>query len=85
MKCTVCGTSIDSIEEIVDKKWTFYFFDGKDEHGPLCPSCSELLLSMAQDGEYELKEEYKGKIAYDDQIEYDEENLEQVDLGFILN
>jgi hypothetical protein len=87
MKCTVCGASIDSIEDIVDNDWTFCFFDGEDEHGPLCPSCSEMLLSTAQDGEYEVKEEYRGKIVYDDEIDRDDEEdpLDQVVLGFILN
>jgi hypothetical protein len=88
MKCTVCKTSVDSVENIIEDDWIFCFFDGKDEHGPLCPSCSDLLLQSDLDGDYELKEEFKGKIAYDDQLERDEDDeepLDQVVLGFILN
>jgi hypothetical protein len=87
MKCTVCRTSVDAVENVIDDDWIFCFFDGKDEHGPLCPSCSDLLLQPDLDGDYELKEEFKGKIAYDDQLEHDEEEepLDQVVLGFILN
>jgi len=87
MKCTICRTSISDIEDIIDEDWIFCFFDGEDEHGPLCPSCSDLFLFTAQDGEYELKEEYRGKIVYDDDMEKDDEEnpLDQVVLGFILN
>jgi hypothetical protein len=87
MKCTVCGTSVDAIEDIVDKGWIFSFFDGEDEHGPLCQDCSEFLLSKADDGEYEVKEEYRGKIVYDDQLDDDDEEdpMDQLVLGFILN
>mgnify|MGYP001193083556 CR=1 FL=1 len=85
MKCTVCGTSIDSVEDIIEDDWIFFFYDGEDEHGPLCPSCSDMILSPAQDGEYEVKEEYRGKIVYDDQLDNDDDQLEEVVLGFILN
>jgi hypothetical protein len=86
MKCTVCATSLDSIEDIVEKGWIFCFFDGEVEHGPICPDCSDFLLSMADDGEYEVKEEYRGKIVYDDQVDDDEDTpMDQLVLGFILN
>ncbi len=86
MICTICGTSIHSIEEVIEQDWIFYFFEGEDEHGPLCPSCSELLISIASDGAYELKHEYRGKIVYNDQLEsYDEDPFSDVVLGFILN
>ena len=60
MKCTICGTSINSIEDVLNDDWTYSFFDGDDEHGPLCPSCSDILLSMANDGEYELIRDISG-------------------------
>jgi hypothetical protein len=86
MKCTICGTSVESAEDADKGEWIFCFYDGEDEHGPSCPSCSDLLLSTAKDGEYELKNEYRGKIIYDDNLEHEEEDpLEQVVLGFILN
>ncbi len=85
MKCTICGTSINSVEDVLNEDWTFSFFDGEDEHGPLCPSCSAILLSMANDGEYELKREYKGKIIFNDQLEFIEDDPMSLLLGYILN
>ena len=86
MKCTICGISIKSIEEVFEEDWIFSFFEGDEEHGPLCPSCSDRLICIAQDGVYELKEEYGGKIVYNDQLEqYDDDPLDDVVLGFILN
>ena len=86
MKCTICGTSADSVEDIIDEDWIFCFYDGNDEHGPLCSSCSDLFLSSDEEGDYELKEEFRGKLMYDDQLDHeDEEPVDQVVLGFILN
>jgi len=87
MKCTICGISINSIEEVFEDDWIFCFFDGEEEHGPLCPSCSDLLLYIAHDGEYALKKEYRGKIVYDDQVEIidSDDPLTDMVLGFILN
>ena len=74
------------MEEIFDEDWIFYFFDGEEEHGPVCPSCSDLLIYIAQDGEYTLKKEYKGKIVFNDQVEIlNDDPLTDVVLGFILN
>ena len=62
------------------------FFEGESEHGPLCPSCAETLTSISPDGEYELKDEFKGKIVYNDYVErYEKGPLDDVILGFILN
>ena len=86
MVCTICGISINSIEEVLEQDWIFCFFDGDEEHGPLCPSCSEILLSIAQDGAYELKKEYRGKIVYNDELDmFEDDSLSDVILGFILN
>lgn len=86
MVCTICGLSIDSIEKVLKEDWVLYFFEGREEHGPVCPSCSELLIYIARDGVYELKKEFMGKIIYNDQFErYDDEPLDDVILGFILN
>jgi hypothetical protein len=87
MICTVCGLSINSMEEVSEKDWVLYFFEGEEEHGPVCPSCSELLIYIAQDGVYELKKEFKGKIVYNDQWEIPDPDSpdDDVVLGFILN
>jgi hypothetical protein len=86
MNCTICGVTADNIEDIVAENWTLSFFDGNDEHGPLCPACSEILIHMASDGEYELKREYHGKVIFNDQIEFmDDDPLGNIVLGYILN
>lgn len=86
MKCAICGISIDSVESMIEEDWISTFFEGDEEHGPLCPSCTDTLLNMAPDGEFELKEEYRGKIIYNDQVvTYEEEHMEEIVLGFILN
>ena len=85
MICTICGTSFDPKEEALEQEWIPLFFEGEEEHGPLCPSCSDILICIAQDGAYELKEEYKGKITYNDQIEGEDDHLYDIILGNILN
>jgi hypothetical protein len=69
MKCAICGIQIDSVDEAVEQGWTPYFFDGDKEHDPACPSCTETLLQMGEDGEMEIKEEYRGKLRYPDESE----------------
>ena len=86
MKCAICGMSIDSINELMDQEWVYSFFEGDEEHGPVCPSCSEKLICIAPDGEFELKEEFRSKIVYQDQVRhYEEDPMTDVILGFILN
>jgi hypothetical protein len=86
MNCTICGLSADNVEDLVAENWTLSFFDGNEEHGPLCPACSEILLHIASDGEYELKREYHGKVTFNDQIEILEvDPLCDIVLGYILN
>jgi hypothetical protein len=64
MKCSICGIQIDSVDEAVEEGWIPYFFDGDREHEVACPSCSETLLRQGEDGELEVKEEYRGKLKY---------------------
>ena len=86
MKCAICGITIDSVEKMLEQDWIASFFDGEDEHGPLCPSCTDTLLYIAPDGEFELKEEYRGKIIYHDHIlTHETDHFEEIVLGFILN
>ena len=86
MRCTICGLKINSEKEVFEDDWTLSFFDGGEEHGPLCPSCSDILLYIEQDGEYTLKKEYRGKIVYNDQMgSINDDPLTDVLLGFILN
>jgi hypothetical protein len=81
---------VESIEQAIQSNWISGFFECEAEHGPACPSCTDRLLLMAEDGEFELLEEYRGKIIYlEEAVEADPEcedcPMEDVFLGFILN
>ena len=67
MNCAICGIRIDSVDEAVEKGWTPYFYDGETEHEVACPSCSQTLLRQGDDGEFEIKEEFRGKLKYLDE------------------
>jgi hypothetical protein len=86
MRCIICGLEIHSIEEVFEDEWILSFFDGGEKHGPLCPSCAEILLHIGEGGEYSLKKEYRGRIVYNDQMESeDDDPFDDLLLGFILN
>ncbi len=86
MKCVICASPADSVDEVMEQNWVSAFFEGESEHGPVCPFCSGALLRMAPDGEYELKDNYKGRVVFNDSpVIFDEEPFEDVVLGFILN
>lgn len=69
MKCAICGITIDSIEEATEQGWEPYFYDGETEHEFACATCAEKILQMDQNGEMEVKPEYRGKLTYHDQKE----------------
>lgn len=64
MRCDICGIEIETIEEAIENGWIPYFYEGENEHGPVCSSCAQQLICMGEDGEAELKQEYRGKIIY---------------------
>ena len=66
--CSICGIQIDSVDEAVEEGWTPYFYDGQTEHEVACPACTQALLQEGTDGEWEVKEEYRGKLRYLDEI-----------------
>ncbi len=67
MKCAICGITIDSVEEARDEGWIPYVSEGDSEKdGPFCISCSDSLIEIDEDGEYVVKEQYRGKIIYQD-------------------
>ena len=84
MKCSICGMLVDSIDDAIDEGWIPCFFEGEEEHGPVCLSCSEKLICEGSDGAFELKDEYRGRIVYSE-VMHEEELVEDVVLGFILN
>jgi len=59
--------TVEDVDEAVDEGWTPYFYDGEHEHGPACPSCSEVVLHAGDDGEVEVKQEYRKSIKYLDE------------------
>ena len=79
MKCALCSIEINSIDEAIEQGWIPYFYEGETEHEFACPGCSESLLQLGEDGEMEVKEEYRGKIVYQD-----EERKEALVMGVML-
>jgi len=69
MRCSICGIEIDSIDEAIEGGWVPYFYDGETDHEFVCPGCSEVFLESGEDGEMEVKAEYRGKITYKDEGE----------------
>ena len=67
MKCAICGMEIESIDEAIEEGWIPFFFEEETEHEFACPGCSEVFLETGEDGEMEVKEEYRGKIKYLDE------------------
>ena len=90
MKCAICGLEVDSVEKGINEGWIPYTWDGDQEKdGPFCPSCSETLIETDEVGEYVVKEEYRGKIAYldgdFDENETDKHLSAEIILGCIEN
>lgn len=64
MKCAICGTMIDSIDEAIARDWISVFYEGDEPYGPACAECAVSLLQIGKDGEMQVKAEYRGKIVY---------------------
>ena len=69
MKCCICGTTAETLEEAMEAGWEPYFSERETEHEFACPSCAEKFLQQDENGEMEVKEEYRGKLVYRDQEE----------------
>jgi len=67
MRCAICGIELDSIDEAVEQGWIPSFYEGETEHEFACPSCTVVFLELGEDGEMQVKEEYRGKITYLDE------------------
>ena len=67
MRYAICGIQIDSVDEAVEEGWVPYFYDGETEHEFACPGCAETFLYQGEDGEMEVKEEFRGKLKYLDE------------------
>lgn len=54
-----------------------------EQEGPFCASCSEALMQLDENGEFELKQEYRGKITYNEGVFFGEETQEHKSIGII--
>lgn len=84
MRCAICGISVNSIEEAIDRNWAISFFEGDIFHGPACSDCYKELLQIRDDGEVQVKEAYRGKIMYLDNG-FNGECHEPIIVGYGLN
>ena len=75
MNCAICGITIDSMDDAMEQGWEPDFYDGETEHEFACPGCAETFLQVGDDGEMEVKEEYRGKMKYHDQQKEQPQNL----------
>jgi len=90
MKCAICGIRINSITEAIDEGWIPYVLDGDmEQDGPFCASCFDSLIEIDEDGEYVVKEQYRGKIIYQDvdflEIEQGEDFKENIVFEYCEN
>ena len=87
MRCVICKTPAIEADMIKEDDWVSCFYEGESEYGPVCPFCSRELLVISPDGDYELKKKYKGKVVFHDSPDmiYEEESMDDIVLGFILN
>lgn len=82
MYCSICCIEIESIDDAVEQGWIPSFYDGDVHHEAACPSCSETIIQVADDGEYEVKPEYRGKIVYQDSESGEHHIVMGIALGF---
>jgi hypothetical protein len=76
MKCAICGIQIGSVEKAIDTGWLPLVWDGdREQDGPFCPSCCESLFEVDGNGGWLVKEEYQGKITFQE-CDFSEEPTE---------
>ena len=66
MRCAICGLEVETIDEAIEQDWFPSFYDVETEHGPVCSSCADQMITTGVDGGRELKAEYRGKVHYMD-------------------
>jgi len=64
----ICEIEVETIDEAIQQNWIPSFYEGDVEHGMACSSCAETMIDIGEDGEMELKAEYRGKVQYMDGI-----------------
>lgn len=85
MKCAICGIQINSVERGIDAGWIPYVWDGdREQDGPFCSSCCESLIEIDDDGEWVVKEEYRGKITFQEGYFSEEPTDDNFVVGIVL-
>jgi len=85
VKCAICGTTVESVEQAIDLGWIPSFWEQEKEYGPACAGCSETLIQVDEDGEWELKEDYRGKITYQEGNYLEDEPEEHLAIGIAFS
>jgi len=67
MKFSICGIQISTVIEAAEEGSSPYFYGGETEREVACPACTQALLQEGTDGEWEVKEEFRGKLRYLDE------------------
>ncbi|MFC1825520.1 hypothetical protein ACFL9T_22645 [Thermodesulfobacteriota bacterium] len=67
MRCAICGIEVETIDQAIENDWLPSFYEGEVEHGPVCSACAETMIGVGDEGEMELKAEYRGKVQYVDE------------------
>jgi hypothetical protein len=68
MRCSICGIIVDDIEKAIEEGWIPSFYDGEQQHDPACSGCSEAILEAGEDGELQVRAEYRGKVKFLDDL-----------------
>ena len=85
MKCAICGIEIESIDQAIEEAWIPSVWDGDQEKdGPFCASCSDMFIEVDEDGEFAVKEKYRGKITFQDCDFSEAEPEEHKSIGIVL-
>ena len=85
MKCETGGIKIGSTEQAIEEGWIPSVWDGDQEKdGPFCASCSDTLIEVDENGEFAVKEEYRGRITFQDCDFSEAEPEEHKSIGIVL-
>ena len=75
---------MESIENAIDEGWIPSFWEEDNEYGPACNGCGETLIQVDEHGEFELKEEYRGKITYQEGDYLEKEPQGNILVGIVI-
>ena len=86
MKCAICGLLSDAVDEALGQGWILSFYEGDEEHGPACAACRQYFLRRAEGSSMAMKEDYYGRIVYQEEIDPDDDlDDDALIMGMIFN